>query len=119
MGLARRTYYYLGFFVVFLGLYGGVVLVLEGFPDRLLFGVLLLSLAKDVVDEYLIWLGDKPVAYGRIEHNPSNLVLLLFLASGVVEPAGTVLGAPARGVAAALAFLDLALDGSQDLRHWR
>lgn len=117
MDLARRTYYYLGFFVVFLGLYGGVALVMGAFPDWLLFGVLLFSVAKDVVDEYLIWLGEGPVAYGRIEHNPSNVVLLLFLAAGIVEPAGTVLGAPSR-VAAALAAVDLAFDGSQDLRHW-
>lgn len=119
MFIARRTYFYLGFLVVFLGVYGGVALTLGEFPDWLLFGVLLLSLAKDVVDEYLIWLGQGPVAYGKIEHNPSNLVLLMFLAMGVAEPTGSVLGAPAKFVAAALAIVDLVLDGSQDLRHWR
>lgn len=115
----RRLYYYIGFFVVFAWVYGVLTLVLNRFPDWLLFGILVVSLGKDLVDEVRMRSGGDPVAYARIEHNPSNVVLLFFLATGFVEPVGEVLSVPLLWVAYGLAVVDLVLDGSQDFRRWR
>ena len=113
---AARLLHYVAFTVVFLLLYGGIRLWLGGFPAALLFGVLVVSLGKDLIDEVQLARGRPPVAYAGVEHAPSNAILLGFLATGVVDPAGTLAGVPAAYWAGGLAALDLVFDLSQDLR---
>lgn len=74
------------------------------------------SLAKDLVDEYRLQRGRAPVAYAGVEHAPSNAILLVFLATGLVDPAGAHAGVPLEYWAGGLAALDLVFDLSQDLR---
>jgi hypothetical protein len=114
--LVARGWHYLGYGVFFLVLYGGIRLSLGRFPEWLLFAVLVGSLLKDVYDETRLQRGGQPLAYGGIEHAPSNVILVVFLLSGVVDPAGAILGVPARDVALGLAVVDLVFDLWQDVR---
>jgi hypothetical protein len=114
--LVARGWHYLGYTVFFLLLYGGIRVSLGRFPEWLLFGVLAVSLLKDVYDELRLRRGSQPFAYAGIEHTPSNAVLIAFLLSGFVDPTSTVLGVPAREVALWLAVVDLVFDLSQDMR---
>ncbi len=114
--LAARAVHYVGYAAFFGLLYGGVRYGLGRFPDALLFGVLLGSVAKDLYDEYRLRRGRQPLAYAGVEHAPSNLVLLAFLATGVVAPSGAIAGVPAGHWAAGIAAFDLAFDLWQDSR---
>jgi len=114
--LLARGWHYLGYSVFFLLVYGGIRLWFGQFPEWLLFAVLVVSLLKDVFDEIRLRRGGQPLGYAGIEHAPSNVVLIGFLLSGFVDPAGTILGFPARDVALGLAAVDLVFDLSQDLR---
>lgn len=113
---AARLLHYAAFTLFFLLLYGGIRFWLGRFPKDLLVGVLVASLAKDLIDEVLLALGRAPLAYAGVEHAPSNAILLGFLATGVVEPTGSLSGVPVTYWAGGLAALDLVLDLSQDLR---
>lgn len=114
--LGSRLTYYAAFTVIFGGIYFGILMTLERFPVWLLFLILLVSLGKDLVDEYRIRKGNGPLAFASIEHNPSNFVLAGLLLSGVVEPTGTVAGLSTRWLALGLAIFDAGLDGWQDVR---
>lgn len=114
--LAARTGHYLAFTLLFLALYGGIVVVLGRFPEPLLLGVLVVSLAKDLYDEVRLRRGGTPLGYAGIEHAPSNAVLIAFILGGVVDPTGTVGGVSVELVALGLAAVDLVFDLSQDLR---
>lgn len=115
--MAARWPYYVAFTALFAAVYGW--LALSGrFPRWLLFGVLVVSLAKDVYDEYRLRRGDPPMIYAGVEHAPSNLVLLVLLLSGVLVPTGALLGASAWSWAVLLAAADLVFDVSQDLRAY-
>jgi len=114
--LVARGWHYFGYTVFFLLLYGGIRVSLGQFPEWLLFGVLAVSLLKDVYDEARLRRGRQPLAYAGIEHAPSNAVLIGFLLSGFVDPTGTVLGVGAREAALWLAVVDLLFDLSQDMR---
>ncbi len=114
--LVARGWHYLAYTVFFLAVYGGVRVVTGGFPEWLLFAILIVSLLKDVYDEIRLQRGGQPLAYAGVEHTPSNVVLIAFLLAGIVEPAGTVAGFPARDVALWLAGVDLVFDLSQDMR---
>lgn len=114
--LAARALHYLAYTAAFLLCYGGIRYGLGRFPEPLLFGVLLGSIAKDGYDEYRLRRGRQPLAYAGVEHAPSNVVLLAFLATGVVDPAGALAGLPAGYWAGGLAALDLAFDLWQDSR---
>jgi len=114
--LVARGWHYLGYTVLFLLLYGGIRLWTGGFPEWLLFTVLVGSLLKDVYDEFRLQRGDQPLGYAGIEHAPSNAILIVFLLSGFIAPTGTVFGFPARDVALGLAVIDLIFDLSQDAR---
>lgn len=114
--LLARASHYVAFGVLFSLLYGGIVLVRGGFPPWLLLAVLVGSLLKDVYDEIRIQRGGQPLAYAGIEHTPSNLVLLAFLLSGVVDPAGSLFGVPVETLAVGLAVVDTVFDLSQDAR---
>ena len=116
--LAARWLHYVGFGVLFAVVYGG--LALSGrFSRWLLFGVLFVSLGKDVYDEYRLQRGDPPLLYAGVEHAPSNLVLLVLLLSGLLDPAGSFAGVSAWSWAVLLAAVDLVFDVSQDLRAYR
>ncbi|WP_154018486.1 hypothetical protein [Halolamina rubra] len=114
--LVARGWHYLVYSVLFLVLYGGIRLVTGGFPEWLLFAVLVGSVLKDLYDELRLQRGGQPLGYAGIEHSPSNAVLIVFLLSGFVDPAGSVLGVPARDVALVIAVGDLLFDLSQDMR---
>lgn len=114
--LLARGWHYLAYSIFFLLVYGGIRLWLGWFPVWLLFAVLVVSLLKDVYDEFRLQRGGQPLGYAGIEHSPSNAVLIGFLLTGVIDPAGTVVGFPARDVALWLAAVDLVFDLSQDLR---
>lgn len=114
--LAARTGHYLVFTLLFLVVYGGVVLRLGRFPEPLLLGILVVSLAKDLYDELRLRRGGMPLAYRGIEHAPSNAVLIAFILGGIIDPMGTVGGVSVETLALALAIVDLAFDLSQDLR---
>ena len=114
--LRARLRHYLAYTALFLLLYGGLRLWLGRFPEPLLFGVLAVSLAKDLYDEFRLRRGGTPLAFAGFEHAPSNAVVLAFLALGVMSPAGTVGGVPSAYVAGGLAALDLLFDLHQDLR---
>lgn len=114
----RRLVMYLLYGLGFLGVYSGIVVGLGRFPSWLLFAILLISLGKDLVDEYCIQQGGEPLAYGSIEHNPSNIVLLGFLLGDLIQPTGVIAGISTEMLAVAAAFADFLLDGSQDVRHW-
>jgi hypothetical protein len=114
--LLARGAHYLAFGVLFALLYGGVVLRLGRFPTWLLLGILGASLFKDVYDEIRLRQGGQPLAYAGIEHTPSNLVLLAFLLTGVVDPAGSLVGVPVESLAIGLAVVDTVFDLWQDAR---
>ena len=114
--LVARGWHYLVFSVLFLVVYGGIRLVTGGFPEWLLFTVLVGSGLKDVYDEVRLQRGGQPLAYAGIEHSPSNAILIVFLLSGFIDPAGSVLGVSARNVALVIAVADLLFDISQDMR---
>jgi hypothetical protein len=111
-----RLRHYLAYTVLFVLVYGAVRLLLGSFPVPLLLGILLVSLGKDVVDELRLRRGGKPVGYAGIEHAPSNAVLLLFVLSGFVTPAGAVGPVSVRTLVLVLAAVDLVFDLSQDAR---
>ena len=115
--LAARGLHYLAFGALFAVVYGGLALS-DRFPRWLLFGVLLVSLAKDGYDEYRLRRGRPPLIYAGVEHAPSNVVLLALLLSGLLVPAGSFVGVPAWSWAVALAAGDLVFDVSQDLRAY-
>ena len=113
--LATRWHHYVAFGGLFAVVYGW--LALSGrFPGWLLFGVLFVSLTKDVYDEYRLRRGDPPLIYAGVEHAPSNAVLLVLLLSGWLVPAGAFLGVSSWSWAVLLAAVDLVFDVSQDLR---
>ena len=112
-----RWPYYLAFGALFAIAYGGLALA-GRFPRWLLFGVLLVSLGKDVYDEYLLRRGGGPLIYAGVEHAPSNVVLLALLLSGLLVPAGSFAGVSAWSWAVLLAAVDLVFDVSQDLRAY-
>lgn len=114
--LVARLWHYVAYSILFLLVYGGVRLSLGYFPDALLFGILIISVLKDVYDEYRLQRGGQPLGYAGFEHTPSNLVLIVFLAGGFIEPSGTFGGFTATEVAIGLAAFDLVFDLSQDLR---
>lgn len=131
--LVARAGHYVGFTLLFLAIYGGTVYTLGRFPEPLLLGILVVSLAKDIYDEVRLRRGRMPLGYAGIEHAPSNAVLIGFVLAGVIEPAGTVgsVVGPAvdvvdptgtvgdlsvESVALGLAVVDLLFDISQDLR---
>ncbi|KAA9397866.1 hypothetical protein Har1130_06725 [Haloarcula sp. CBA1130] len=111
-----RLWHYLAFTVFFALLYAGISLWLGSFPDRLLLAILIVSVLKDLYDEYQLQHGGQPLAYANIEHSPSNAVLIAFILSGVIDPSGTYLGIPTATWALALAVGDLLFDLSQDAR---
>lgn len=114
--LVARGWHYLAYGLLFALVYGGVRLYFGEFPEWLLFAVLVGSLLKDVYDELRLRRGGQPLAYAGVEHAPSNAVLIIFLLTGFVTPAGAVLGFPASDVAVWLAGFDLLFDLSQDMR---
>lgn len=121
--LRRRLAHYAVFTVLFAMLYAGVLVGNGSFPPALLFGILALSLVKDVLDEVRLQRGDGPIAFLMVEHLPSNLVLLGLLGTGVVVPPGA-LALPGAGtsvslwaLAVGLAAVDALVDLSQDLRE--
>lgn len=114
--LTARWRHYVAYTALFLVVYGGIRVVTGGFPTPLLFGLLVGSLLKDAYDELRLRRGRSPLAYAGFEHAPSNAVLLGFLATGVIDPPGTVAGVPAALLAGALAAVDLVVDLSQDAR---
>ena len=114
--LVARGWHYLGYGVFFSLVYGGIRVLTGGFPEWLLFAVLVVSVLKDLYDEIRLQRGGQPLGYAGIEHAPSNAVLIVFVLSGFIDPAGTAFGVPARDVALGLAAVDLAFDLSQDMR---
>jgi hypothetical protein len=114
--LAARAGHYLAFTLLFLALYGGVVVALGRFPEPLLLAILVASFAKDLYDEVRLRRGGMPLGYAGIEHAPSNAVLIAMILGGVVTPVGTVGGVPVETLSLALATVDLLFDLSQDLR---
>lgn len=114
--LVARGWHYLAYTVLFLVLYGGIRVWTGGFPEWLLFAVLVGSLLKDVYDELRLQRGGQPLGYAGVEHAPSNAILIAFLLSGFIDPTGTVLGVSARNIALGLAVIDLLFDLSQDMR---
>lgn len=111
-----RLWHYFAFTVFFALLYGGIRRWLGLFPDRLLFTILIVSVLKDLFDEYRLQRGGAPLAYASIEHSPSNAVLILFILNGVITPTGMYFGIAAPTWALALAIGDLLFDLSQDAR---
>ena len=114
--LLGRIWQYAAFALLFGGVYGWFVVERGGIPDVLLFGVLVVSLAKDVYDEIRLQRGDGPLVYAGVEHSPSNAILLGLLLAGYVDPGGAFAGVAASTWAAGLAAFDLLFDLSQDLR---
>lgn len=115
--LVARWPHYVAFTALFGAAYGGLALA-GRFPRWLLFGVLLVSLAKDVYDEYRLRRGQPPLIYAGVEHAPSNVVLLALSLSGVLVPTGAFVGVSAWSWAVTLAAVDLVFDVSQDLRAY-
>ena len=115
--LAARWRHYVAFGALYVVVYGGLALA-GRFPRWLLFGLLLVSLGKDLLDEYRLRRGGGPLVYAGIEHAPSDVVLLVLLLAGTLVPAGSFLGASAWSWAVLLAAVDLVLDVSQDLRAY-
>lgn len=116
--LAARWLHYVAFAALFAIVYGGLALA-GRFPGWLLFGVLLVSLAKDGYDEYRLRRGGWPLVYAGVEHAPSNVVLLVLLLSGLLDPVGSFVGVSAWSWAILLAAGDLVFDVSQDFRAYR
>ncbi|MEF8819945.1 MAG: hypothetical protein V5A31_13165 [Haloferacaceae archaeon] len=114
--LVARAGHYLAFTLLFLAVYGGVVVALGRFPEPLLLGILVVSLAKDVYDELRLRRGGSPLGYAGIEHAPSNAVLIAFVLGGVIDPVGTVGGVSVASLALGLAAVDLVFDLWQDAR---
>ena len=114
--LVARAGHYLAFTLLFLALYGGVVVALGRFPEPLLLAILVGSLAKDAYDEVRLRRGGMPLGYAGIEHAPSNAVLIAMTLGGVIDPAGMVGGVSVETLSLALAAVDLVFDLSQDLR---
>lgn len=112
----RRLRYYPPYLLGFAVLYGLVIWRWEALPGRILLAILGVSLLKDVVDEALLRRGQDPIAYGTIEHNPSNIVLLTAVAAGYVTFGAPIGGVPRSTIAVAVGGVDLILDGWQDLR---
>lgn len=121
-GLSRRERvlarlgHYAGFTLLFAAVYAGVVRYYGRLPEGLLFGVLGASLLKDLLDEYRLRRGGRPLAYAGVEHAPSNLVLLAMLAAGYVDPAGSFAGISLLRWGLGLAAADLFFDLWQDAR---
>lgn len=117
--LRGRHRHYLFYFAVFLTLYS--ILAAVGVSGQVWFLFVLIALAKDTVDEFLLRIIGQPLAYRRIEHAPSNVVILLFLLTGAATVPGTV-ELPALGtvgltaVTVGLAAVDTAWDLWQDAR---
>jgi hypothetical protein len=111
--LTSRTEYYGLWTLAFLAVYGAAILLLD-IPDVIWAAVPAVLLLKDLYDEIRIRDGKESVAYADIEHNPSNIVMLLFMASGFLSLEGTVSGIGLQPAAAVLATLDLLVDGRQD-----
>jgi len=76
----------------FAALYAGIRIWLGAFPDRLLFAILIVSVLKDLYDEYRLQRGGQPLAYASIEHSPSNAVLIVFILSGIISTSGMYVG---------------------------
>lgn len=114
--LVARLWHYVAYSIVFLFAYGGVRFYLGYFPEVLLFGILLISVLKDLYDEIRLQRGSQPLGYAGFEHTPSNVILLVFLTVGVIEPSGMFSGFTATEWAIGLAAFDLIFDLSQDLR---
>jgi hypothetical protein len=113
---AARVWHYLGFTVLFALLYAGIRIWLGSFPDRLLFAILLVSVLKDLYDEFRLQRGRQPLAYANIEHSPSNAVLIVFILTGMITPTRMYFGIAADTWSLALAVGDLLFDLSQDAR---
>ena len=111
----ERVGYYGAYTAFFATVYLGVLQKFGRFPEPLLFGLLALSVGKDVADEWRLARGETSLV-PVTEHAPSNVVILVLLATGVVRPRGSFAGHSATRWAAALAFGDLVLDLSQDAR---
>ncbi len=114
--LAARGGRYLAFTLLFLAVYGGVVVGVGRFPEPLLLAILGGSLAKDLYDEVRLQRGGVPLGYAGIEHAPSNAVLIWLILGGVIDPLGALWGVPVETLALVLAAVDLVFDLSQDLR---
>ncbi len=112
----RRRRQYILSFLFFTLLYGSIIAAHGTLPATFILAVLAVALGKDLVDEWRMWHGGEALAYRHIEHNPSNVVLLLVFATGLVALPGATLGVPDRLLVPVLAVLDLMIDGSQDLR---
>lgn len=111
----QRAGYYGAYTCLFSAVYLGIVHRFGRFPEPLLFGLLALSFGKDLVDEFRLAHG-KGSLVPVTEHAPSNVVILVLLATGTVRPRGSFAGQSATRWVAALAFCDLLLDLSQDAR---
>ena len=113
--LTRRSEYYGLWTIIFAVLYGAATYLFEP-PSWIWIAVTSLFLIKDLLDEYLINSGSSSLAYADIEHNPSNIVILAFSALGVISLEGTTFSVSNALLIPGLAFVDLLLDGSQDLK---
>ena len=95
-------------------MYGGIHVWIGSVPNRLLFAVLIMSVLKDLYDEYRLQPGGQSLVYANIGHSPSNAVLIVFTPTGVIDPSGRHLGAPTATWALALAVVDLLFGLSRD-----
>lgn len=103
-------------FLFFILFYGTILAIHGTLPRPLIGAVLLLAFAKDLADEWRMRHGGDALAYRRVEHNPSNVILLLLFATGTVPLTGATLGVSDRLLFPAVTAIDLLFDGSQDLR---
>jgi hypothetical protein len=56
--------------------------------------ILIVSVLKDLYDEYRLQRGGQPLAYANIEHSPSNAVLIVFILTGMIAPVGHISVSP-------------------------
>lgn len=114
--LTQRTDYYVLWTAIFLIVYGGATTFLE-VPATVWLSIVVISLLKDIYDEIRIYRGGTPLAYADIEHNPSNILILVFIAVGIINPDGSTLRISNTVLIVAMSLIDLVIDGWQDLRH--
>lgn len=112
----RRLRYYPPYFLIFTVIYGVALYLTGPLPGWFVFAILGLSVAKDLIDELRIGRGEDPIAYATIEHNPSNIVLLVAIILGFVRFGPPIAGFDRATIAIAVAVFDFLLDGAQDLR---
>lgn len=115
--LTSRTEYYGLWFLIFLAIYGGAVVIFGSIPANILLLIIGGLILKDIADEYRISRGEKSIAYADVEHNPSNIVILIFTFTGILSLSGSIAGIEKSILVPVLAGIDLLLDGSQDFRH--